>query len=194
MLSGSDKCIHTFEPSINSEEDSISFSEVDTRNYFPELPLKFESIATRIAVEFTTSERKRVTMIGCEDGKLLGYIVPDSGVPKWSKQMEDSTDKLYSGDSGTTTPDINSTSTSSLNLNEDCSCALNPDNEKFLKLLSSSTDSLNKQPQTGDDGITKVVNRFAGMITAIHFYFDNGLINAVVSSSASPVYCYKYVK
>jgi len=149
---------------------------------------------TRIQIETIYGLRKRITLVGCEDGSLRAFIVSNSTSPSSS---------VFA----TLTPGASSPRTSIVPRVKLVSMGGSGDtaeegpittDEVFTEVEVESSGS-----ETGDSMVSSMnddieldgtcrryCHQFDGMITSIQFYTDGCSVNAIVSSANSPVYVY----
>jgi len=175
LLSGSDYRIYIYEPSYEAK----SFAQIPIQVYFPELDGTFPSVVTRIRMEILLDLKKRITICGCEDGQLRCFIVSDSesglvNITSPSDLSHDYTDTVFQDGTPSSQP-----------------CCDSPAGDETARdsCGDSLASSMNEDLEFGHS-VQKVTNNFDGMITAIEIYSDGSTVNAVVSSSNSPVYIF----
>ena len=177
-MTGSDRRVYAYEP----DEEKFIFTQVPVQKYFPELEGQFSSTVTRLQIECISGLKKRITLVGCEDGTLTAFIVSDSessifSIPSSPVTLEKK--EISGGDTGVT---------GKLNTDKD----IPTDNTSESGDSASLVSSMNEDLDLGQS-IQRYTHHFDGMITSIQFYTDGFSVNAIVSSANSPVYVYTWV-
>jgi len=175
LLSGCDRRIHTFE----SDEGKLTFTEVPTKVYFPELSQAFRSIVTRIQINCVNDILNRVTICGFEDGKLKVWIA--------KKKVSNA-----SSEQNSPSHRSRSASLSSSDINEDKDADGVEDGDPNKDDGDSDSDS-EVSVTFGGETFEAITHTYDGIINSIQSYSDGFQLNVIVASALSPTFTYTNV-